>query len=371
MGKRDNDVTGMAFTLPREYFVSEDIFRAEIDKIFYERWICAGRAEQIEAAGKYIVCEIGDESVIVLRDYDGAARAFYNVCRHRGTRICEAAEGKFARSIQCPYHAWTYALDGRLIGIPDALEMPELNKADYPLHPVALCEWEGFLYLNLSRTPEPFAQAMAPLMDGRFDAWCIGKLRAARHIEYDVAANWKLIVQNYSECYHCPLIHPALNQLSGHRTGVDLLIEGSVLGGYMELNANTESMSVGGHVCAAPLENLASEDLNRVHYYSLFPNMLLSLHPDYVMFHTLQPIDKGHTRVACEWLFATEAMAQEGFDASPAVEFWDMTNRQDWHVCEISQQGIRSRAYTPGPYHGWQEGLLVEFDRQVVLALES
>lgn len=371
MGKRHAEMTGMSFTLPREYFVSQDIFRAELEKIFYERWICAGRSEQIETNGSYFLYEIGEESVIVLRDHTGVVRAFYNVCRHRGTQICQEPSGKFARTIQCPYHAWTYALDGRLLGVPDALEIPELNKADYPLHSVSICEWDGFMYINLSKNPTPFAQELGPVLDGRFEAWQIGKLRAARRIEYDVAANWKLIVQNYSECYHCPLIHPALNQLSPHRSGVDTLIEGSVLGGYMELTAGAHSMSVGGNVCAAPLENLAAQDHERVHYYSLFPNMLLSLHPDYVMYHMLQPIATDRTHVVCEWLFEPATLGCDDFDPTPAVEFWDMTNRQDWHACEISQRGVRSRAYTPGPYHGWQEGLLVEFDRQVMLALNG
>ena len=362
-------VAEMAFTLPREYFVTDEIFRAELEKIFFERWICVGRAEQIDAAGKFFTYEIGDESVIVLRDYDGIVRAFYNVCRHRGTRICHEANGKFARTLQCPYHAWTYALDGRLVGIPDPLEAPDLNKADYPLHRVALYEWEGFIFIIFSRAPQPFEQAMAPLFDGHFDAWQIGTLRAARRIEYDVNANWKLIVQNYSECYHCPLIHPALNQLSPHRSGDDVLMQGTILGGYMTLNHDVESMSIGGHVCATPLKNVAPEDLQRVYYYSLFPNTLISLHPDYVMCHTLQPLAPDRTRVVCEWLFEPATMAQENFDASPAVEFWDMTNRQDWHACEISQLGVKSRAYTPGPYHGWQEALLAEFDRQVAKAL--
>lgn len=361
--------TETAFTLPRDYFVSEDIFRAELEKIFFDRWICVGRAEQVDAPGKFFLYELGDESVIVVRDYDGVVRAFYNVCRHRGTRMCEEQSGKLARTLQCPYHAWTYALDGRLVGVPDSLDMPSLDKADYPLKPVALHEWDGFLFLNFSPEPQPFARELEPVQDGRFDNWDIGKLCAARRIEYDVKANWKLIVQNYSECYHCPLIHPALNQLSPYKMGDDVLTEGSVLGGYMLLSSDAESMSIGGHVCATPLTNLASEDLNRVYYFTLFPNTLLSLHPDYVMVHTLRPLSPDRTHIVCEWLFDPRTMAQADFDPSPAVDFWDMTNREDWHVCEISQQGVSSRAYTPGPYHAWQEGLLVEFDRQVRMAL--
>jgi glycine betaine catabolism A len=359
----------VSFTLPREYFVSQEVYQAELEKIFFDRWICVGRSAQIDTAGKYFLYEIGDESIIILRDYANTVRAFYNVCRHRGTRMVGEQCGKFARTLQCPYHAWTYSLDGRLVGVPDTLEMPELDKADFPLHKVALTEWEGFLFINLSRAPEPFEQALSQLFEGHFAPWQIGTLRSAQHISYDVDANWKLIVQNYSECYHCPLIHPALNQLSPYKSGENVFTEGAVLGGSMDLTGGAESMSVGGHVCATPLANVSGDDLKRVYYYSLFPNMLLSLHPDYVMYHILQPLAPDRTRVVCEWLFEPETMAQPDFDPSPAVDFWDMTNRQDWHACEISQKGVRSRAYSPGPYHGWQEGLLVEFDKQVRLAL--
>jgi Rieske 2Fe-2S family protein len=350
--------------------VADEIYESEMERIFAERWICVGRAEQVKARGQYFLYTMGPESIIVLRDHTGCVRAYYNVCRHRGTRLCENERGSLARTIQCPYHAWTYALDGRLVGLPDAYDMPEISKEDYPLHRVTVHEWEGFLFINLDPEPEPFGEAFKPVLE-RFASWKISSLRSVRRVEYDVKANWKLVVQNYSECYHCPLIHPALNQLSSHRTGADDLAEGTVLGGYMELSGEAQSMSVGGDACAPPLPGLADTDLNRVYYYSLFPNMLLSLHPDYVMFHLLQPQSPSRTRVVCEWLFDPATASAPGFDPKPAVEFWDMTNRQDWHACELSQLGVSSRAYTPGPYHGWQEKLLAEFDRQVLLALED
>ena len=350
-----------AWTLPRRYYASEAVFSAEAERIFYAGWVCIGRTEQIARPGDYFLAQIIGESIIVVRDRDGQARAFFNVCRHRGTRMCTEDAGRFAGSIQCPYHAWTYGLDGQLLAARHMQYTPGFEKRDYPLHAVALAEWEGFLFLNMSPEPEPFERAFAPLID-KFPAWHIPDLRRAGRIEYDVQANWKLIVQNYSECYHCPLIHPALDRLSTSTSGRNDLCEGPFLGGYMTLNTAFRSMTTDGHTIRPPLGEVAGEELSRVYYYSIFPNMLLSLHPDYVMAHTLWPQRVGRTRIVCEWYFDPATMAERGFDPSDAVEFWDMTNRQDWHVCELSQLGVSSIGYTPGPYAS-AEGLLHAFDQ--------
>ena len=361
-------MTDIAYTLPGRYFTSAEIFEEEMARIFYENWLCVGRAEQIARPGDYFLYEIGDERIIVLRDTVGTARAFYNVCRHRGTQLCEAPRGRFSKSIQCPYHAWTYSLDGRLIGVPSLEKMAYLDKEKYPLHAVALASWEGFLFINLSARPEPFESVFAPVLE-RFRPWRIDSLQGVEQIEYEVAANWKLIAENYNECYHCPVIHPRLNQLSHYRSGDNVLTEGRILGGYMGLSNGESSLSHSGRLCAPPLGEVAGADLERVYYFSFFPNMLLSLHPDYVMVHRLQPEGVDRTRVVCQWLFDPAAVADPEIDPSDAVEFWDTTNREDWHACELSQRGVRSRAYTPGPYYQWQEQLLAEFDRQVLLAL--
>jgi Rieske 2Fe-2S family protein len=362
-------VQGDAYTLPRRYYASEDVFRAETERIFHTGWVCVGRAEQIAQPGDYFLAQIVGESVIIVRDRAGTARAHFNVCRHRGTRICTEERGQFAGSIQCPYHAWTYSLDGQLIGARYMQETAGFDKRDYPLHSIALAEWEGFLFVSLAPAPEQFERAFAPLID-KFPAWHMPELRMARRIEYDVQANWKLIVQNYSECYHCSLIHPALAELSPPTSGRNDLIEGPFLGGYMIMNEAVGSMTIGGHTARPPLGEVAGEELNRVYYYSIFPNMLLSLHPDYVMAHTLWPLEVGRTRIVCEWYFDPVTMVQPGFDSSDAVEFWDMTNRQDWHVCELSQLGVSSIGYTPGPYSN-QEGLLHAFDKQYLRVMDE
>jgi glycine betaine catabolism A len=349
-------------TLPRERFVSEQNFAREQERIFSQQWLCIGRAGQIPNAGDYFLFNIGAESIIINRDKQGQIHAHFNVCRHRGTRICEEASGKFRGSIQCPYHAWTYDLQGNLIGAPNMDKVEGFNRQEHPLHRAALHEWDGFLFVNLSQDPEPFEQAFAPLI-GKFSDWQITNLRSARRIEYQVRANWKLIVQNYSECNHCSLVHPELVKKSPPTSGHNDLTEGPFLGGFMELHHEVGSMTMTGNVSAEPIPTVKGLDLDRVYYYSIFPNMLLSLHPDYVMYHTLTPISPTETRVTCDWLFHPDSAAKPDFNPQDAIEFWDMTNRQDWHVCEISQLGVQSRVYQPSPYAP-NESLPAAFDRE-------
>ncbi len=359
-------------TLPRRYYVDPAVFAEEQERIFAQRWVCVGRAAELAAAGDYVLRTVAGESVIVVRGQDGVVRAFYNVCRHRGTRLCEApaaGRGRLSETIQCPYHAWTYTLDGSLVGAPHMSEVSGFDKRDYPLHAVALAEWEGFLFINLARAPEPFARACAPLM-GRFSRFGLGRLRSAQRIDYEVRANWKLVFQNYSECLHCPVIHPGLAKLTPYTSGENDLFEGPFLGGYMVITAPGGSLTMSGRACGPAVGELPPEDLNRVYFYTILPNLLLSLHPDYVMFHTLWPESPDHTRITCEWLFHPDAFGQPGggFDPQDAVRFWDETNRQDWNISERSQLGVSSRAYEPGPYSP-REGIAAAWDREFLRAL--
>ncbi len=350
-----------ARTLDARWYVSHDVFADERDRLFSRDWICVGRAEQIESSGDYFLASVAGESLIVTRDASLQTRAFFNVCRHRGTRMCEKQSGHFTGSIQCPYHAWTYGLDGALKVARNMADVPEFAKEQYPLHEAAVALWEGFIFVNLSREPEPFERAFAPVYE-RFTRWGIAELRTARTIEYDLPCNWKLIFQNYSECYHCPLVHPQLDKLSPSDSGRNDLADGAFLGGFSELRTHGSSLTTNGATVRPPIGEISGEDLDRIYYYTIFPSMLLSLHPDYVMVHYITPVAIDRTRVVCAWLFDPRIMAATGFDASDAVDFWDLTNRQDWHVSELTQAGIRSRAYVPGPYAN-AEGLLAAFDR--------
>jgi Rieske 2Fe-2S family protein len=363
MAFRGHVLTEPVRTLPGEYYTSDAIYREEAERIFARRWVCAGRAASLAAVGDYFLRDVAGESLVVVRGEDARVRAFYNVCRHRGTRLCEQAAGRFERSIQCPYHGWTYGLDGRLLGAPHMADTPGFARSEFPLHPAAVGEWEGFLFVNLAPAPPALATALAPLV-GRFAAWRLGERHAVRRIEYEVRANWKLFFQNFSECYHCPRIHPELIALSDYRSGANDLTEGPILGGYMTLERASLTLS-GGPACPQPMAGLEAEDRGRVYYYSVFPNLFLTLLPDYAMWHTLEPLATDRTRIVCEWLF-TDGVPADGVE--DAVAFWDRTNRQDWHVCALAQQGISSRAYTSGPY-ATSESLLAAFDREFLTAL--
>lgn len=351
-----------ARTLAGKYYTSQEAYDLETETIFRKRWLYAGRVSQLSERGAYMLFEVDNDSVIILRDGAGQIRAFHNVCRHRGTQLCSAATGNFSQTIQCGYHAWTYALDGSLIGAPNMDQVDGFEKADYPLFPVALAEWEGGIFVNLDADPEPFERAFAPLI-GKFSQWDLADLHVAHQIVYHIDANWKLVVQNYSECYHCPTLHPALNRLTPYRNSTNDLEEGPFLGGPMKLAQDGGSMTMSGRTCAPALGQVSGEDLNLIYYYTIFPNMLLSLHPDYVLVHQIQRLAPDKTRIVCDWLFHPDAMAQPGFDPKDAVEFWNMTNTQDWQVSELGQKGVSSPAYQPGPYADL-ESMIATWDRQ-------
>jgi len=339
-----------AKSLPQKYFVSPDIFTKEQAEIFSKEWLLVGHQSQIPDAGDFIVQRVNHESLFVIRDRGAKIHGFFNVCRHRGSRLIEDNCGNRA-AIQCPYHAWIYGLDGRLIGAPHMDEVPGFEKADYPLHEVNLGIWEGFIFVNLrdasaERGDYSLEHWFAPL-SGKFSHWNMSILQPAKRIEYDVRANWKLMFENYSECYHCPGVHPQLQKVSPYDSAKNDLREGPFLGGFMKINPG-KSLTMSGNACAAFVGKI--ENLQQVFYYSIFPNMLLSLHPEYVMVHQLWPQSPERTLIVCDWFFHPEAFKRSNFNPEDAVEFWDMVNRQDWHVCELSQQGISSRAYDPGPY---------------------
>ena len=349
-----------ATTLPQRYFISPEVFAQEQAAIFSAQWVLVGHRSQIGKAGDYFVQEVAGESLIVVRDREGTIRGFYNVCRHRGTRLCEDATGH-SSTIQCPYHAWTYGLDGRLMGAPHMDQVRGFGKADYSLHAVNLALWEGFIFVNLADNPLELEKWFAPLA-GKFSRWNLPHLRSARRIEYDVRANWKLMFENYSECYHCPGVHPMLSKVSPYDSAENDLTEGPFLGGFMTVDKG-KSLTMSGNACALSVGD--GHDLQQVFYYSIFPNMLLSMHPEYVMVHQLWPQSPDRTLILCDWFFHPDAsgVSDPGYNPDDAIEFWDMTNKQDWHVCELSQQGIGSRAYQPGPYSP-RESIPAAWDRE-------
>jgi Rieske 2Fe-2S family protein len=350
-------------TLPARYYTDAAVFHQEMESFFAQMWICSGRNEEIPNPGDYYLCEVAGESIIVTRDGAGVVRAFYNVCRHRGTRMCREERGKLSGRIQCPYHGWTYGLDGKLIGAPH-MEDANFRREDYPLHGVHCDSWDGLIFLNLSQSPEPLGVQLADLPQ-KFSPWNMGGLRSYKRMTYDVKANWKLIIQNFNECLHCPILHPALNRVTDYLSGENDSPQPTYIGGTMEFRGGAATMSTDGKRRRDFLTGLSEGQRKHVLYYTVYPNLFLSLHPDYVMVHRLWPRSVNETHIVCEWLFDPGEMEKKDFAAKDVVEFWDATNREDWGISELSQKGISSRAYVPGPYSS-HEGLPKAFDRMVL-----
>jgi Rieske 2Fe-2S family protein len=354
--------------LPPRVFHDAQVFEFEQDRWFARTWLCVGREEEVATPGTYLLARAAGESVAIIRGRDGVVRAFNNVCRHRGSTLLDepatgSGSGKLVR-IQCPYHAWVYDLDGSLRRAPHTEEILDFDHADNGLLPVRLDTWQGFLFINLDPSAPPLLDYLGDL-PAAVDAYPVANLHRARRIEYDVGANWKVIGENYSECYHCPGVHPQLNRLSPYDRGQNLESTGPWAGGWMELVDAADTMSTdGGSHGRPPLAGIGDENLRRVYYIVLWPNLLISLHPDYVMTHQVWPLGAEHSRVVCDWLFDPAVMALPDFDPSDAVDFWDLTNRQDWAVCERQQEGTRSRAYVPGRY-SLMEDMVHAFDLMV------
>jgi glycine betaine catabolism A len=250
--------------------------------------------------------------------------------------------------VRCPYHAWVYRLDGKLRSAPRFAAMAPDDPARDGLVPARVTTWRGWVFVNAGGDAPSLAEHAGDL-DELLQPYDPGRLVAAARHDYLVQANWKIVVENYHECYHCPSIHPELCTVSPPDSGDNFTPDGCWVGGTMILRPNAETMSLDGSAGAPPLPGVDGETRRQVLYVGLFPNLLISAHPDYVMTHRLEPVEPGITRVECEWLFDPAAVDAPGFDPAYATEFWDRTNRQDWSACESVQRGAASRGYRPGP----------------------
>lgn len=357
-----------AMTLPQGCYTDPAWFQREMEAIHFDMWMCAGRAKQIPNPGSYFVRRFGNASIIILRDDQGGVRAFHNVCRHRGTLLCRDDAGKFPGRIQCQYHAWTYKLDGTLANAPHMERVEGFREADYPLNSVAIAVWDGHIFINLSANPLPLAEHLAGL-DEKFRPWRMEELEMVERRVYQLKANWKLIIQNYSECLHCPIVHPLLQKLSHYMSGDNEPPQPTYLGGRMDLRDGVKSLTMDGTTARCSLPGLSGDDQRRVYYYCLLPNFFLNLHPDYMLTFTLWPRAADQTEVICEWHFHPGEIRKPNFNPWDAIEFWDITNRQDWGLSDLAQQGISSKGYRPGPYSNREE-LLFALDRFVLERVE-
>jgi glycine betaine catabolism A len=350
---------GLEPTLPSSWYRSEKVFALEKERIFCRDWLCVARAEELAGPGAYRVLDVLGESILLVRNREGELRAFYNVCRHRGTRLCRDSAAGPANAavlgggisggrITCPYHQWSYDLDGRLIAAPHLSAEAGFDKSLFSLYPVGLECWGGFVFLNL--TPAKAAPLAAQLgaIPERIARYPLSELRIGHTIRYAVGANWKVICENYNECYHCAGVHPELCAVVPafrERGGANL---DWMRGIPHRPGAYTYTTS--GTTARRPFPGLNADEQVRHKGELFYPNLFLSLACDHAAVFILEPRGATRTDIVCHFLFEPYEMAKNDFDPRDATEFWDLVNRQDWTICEAVQQGISARVHERGYY---------------------
>jgi len=347
--------------LPREYYVSRDWYERETDQIVFRQWLYAGHESEIPLSGDFITREVGDESILVTRD-GSDIHAVINVCRHRGARLCLQSKGN-TRRLVCPYHRWTYSLNGQLIAAPAM--PPTFEPARYPLFSAHVRSWNGLVFINLSEdAPEPLDQILAParIPFARFE---MSGCKVAHTIVYAVAANWKIVLENFVECYHCPSAHPEFCRtfdLTRNPGGLlnspahpQLLLD---LGEFLLRPGAKSSTLTGKPVCRRFMGSLTADDLPAAVALTFRPTTSVILFGDYGIVHDFQPVTPTETRVRCQWLVSAHAEQERDYNIESLIALWDITNRQDWELCELTQKGVRSRRYVPGPISLQQEPAL-------------
>ena len=349
-------VAGLEPTLPSKWYRSEAVFALEKERIFSREWLCVAREEELEGAGAHRVLALFGESVLLLRNREGRLRAFYNVCRHRGSRLCRDAAAASAPlgggiaggRITCPYHQWSYDFDGRLVAAPYLTGEAQFDKTRFSLYPVGVECWGGFVFLNLSPAGAASFAAQIESMAGRIARYPLAELRIGQTIRYDVAANWKVICENYNECYHCAGVHPELCAVvpafrDRGGAGLDWL-----RGIPHRQGAYTFTHS--GTTRRRAFPTLNEDERVRHKGELLYPNLFLSLACDHAAVFILEPRSAARTEITCHFLFERCEIEKSDFDPSDATSFWDLVNRQDWAICEAVQQGLSSRVHERGYY---------------------
>ena len=342
--------------LPPEAYTTAEVFEWEKAN-FFSGWQCIGRSADIAKAGMQRADRVGDTTVLLARGEDLVLRAFANVCRHRGHELLPCGGEKTARAITCPYHLWSYRLDGDLFSAVGYDEESAFDKSEFPLRAIPLREWHGWIFLDPSGTAGSLEDHLQGLEE-RVAPYGPESLVVRGSHEYVIEANWKIIVENYQECYHCPAIHPELCAVSVHQGGENWEPSpGAWVGGWQELQEHAATMSLDGHSDSLPINGLSDLELRRVDYIGVFPNLLISLHPDYVMTHRMIPLSPGRTWVECSWMFPAAATDRPDFDPAFAMDFWDITNREDWAACESVYRGLESGFAEAGPLSPAEEAV--------------
>jgi len=354
-------------TLPATYYYDPAHHRRELEAIWYRSWLCAGRIQDVADTGSYCVYRIGDQALIITRDADGRLHAFHNTCRHRGSELCAEVRGRFSRErIVCPYHSWTYALSGDLLATPHRLPSTDFEPARFGLYRVAVATWAGFVFVNLE--PEPAEKLEQCIGSGArtFAHWPLEQLTIVHREVHTLACNWKVFWENFSECYHCPRVHPELCQLvpmygravvsaeddPGRSPGEDRSSSRSPLA------PGTTTWTLDGTTRLPSFPGLSEEERQAgMTFLTLLPSMFIVAHVDYVRTVRVRPLGPEQTELTIDWLLLPDAASRPEFDLERLVALGRLVVTQDGRVCEINQRGLRCRPHEAGTLVAQEHGV--------------
>jgi Rieske 2Fe-2S family protein len=337
--------------LPAGWYRDPAHYERELEVFWYRRWVAVAREEEIPGPGDWRLITLGSQSVVLLRNGSGELRGFHNTCRHRGSVLCTQAQGSFPRGrIVCPYHAWTYDLEGRLVGTPRRMATPDFRAEDFPLHKVAVDTWGGFVFVNLAKDPPPLRDAVSHRQE-RYERYRFEDLRIGKRIVADVQANWKLLAENFSECFHCPPVHPELCAVvtAYQEAGAWGLRDGPEE--KPQFTSEAKTLTLDGTSRLPPFKDLNEAEKQNLYVADMLPpGLFLNVQPDYVNSQLMFPTGPQSVRIVYDWLFEPRHLPLPESDLAHYVALWDITNRQDARNCEWQQQGMQSRAFQHGVY---------------------
>ena len=352
----NGDFDTLEKTLPKRCYVEPSFFQKERDGIFSLEWFCLGRASALAAPGDYRVVEHCGDSLLLVRGNDGELRAFHNLCRHRGSQLVphrkdERPTGKFGTTIRCPYHSWCYDFSGRLRRTPHL----KVDHSALGLHPISLALWGGFIFVRLRGDAKVDVESQLGPICQRVRRYPLSDLRIGHSFQYTVAANWKVLLENYNECYHCAGVHPELCQLvpTFRQGGSDLDWDRGI-----PHREGADTFTVTGTSTRESFPGLNEDERTRHKGELIYPNLMLSLSREHAAAYVLHPLAPDRTHITCDLLFHLTEMQKPSFDPSDAAEFWDLVNRQDWEICESVQRGMTSSQFDVGYYAPMEDASL-------------
>lgn len=343
--------------LPQHYYTDQGIFDLEMEKIFSKQWLYAGHVSQLPNPGDYYVREIGPESMIIARDTAGRLRAYFNVCRHRGSRICKDQEAGNTKVFVCPYHRWSFGIDGNLKAAPGARNGREFQFDEWRLEEAHCDTYFGAIFVYLGDEAPTLGLndflSMATSNKEKLTLVDPERTKVVARREYIMKCNWKVMMENFGECYHCHGGHPTLSVSCNIQAGF-LTDKGEVnplaAGSLFVFNAGMKTISADGEwVCKRPLG--AGFQPGFSEGYAAFPMFVgAAYHADYGEMIGVEPLTVDTARLYTEWFVHEDAVEGVDYAVDTLIKAWDVTNLEDVFLAENNYKGVRSRRFKPGPH---------------------